>query len=174
MRLSRSSRSLNTASILISPWVGFFFTSHLRRSSHLAFSQLLDASPFAHLPFLSLSFSSIQTQAIMKRLSPDEAILGALRLYLDAINLFLQVLRVVSLSTSFSSTRPPREVSSLTPRASTLPLLSLLITSARKLQPRLRDQKLSSTSNQAHVPVSILSPLRLSLASLFLLFVLSI
>ncbi|KAL7415487.1 inhibitor of apoptosis-promoting Bax1-domain-containing protein [Mrakia frigida] len=35
------------------------------------------------------------TQAIMKRLSPDEAILGALRLYLDAINLFLQVLRVL-------------------------------------------------------------------------------
>ena len=36
------------------------------------------------------------TSAIMKRLSPDEAIMGALRLYLDALNLFLSVLRVVS------------------------------------------------------------------------------
>ena len=37
------------------------------------------------------------TSAIMKRLSPDEAIMGALRLFLDIINLFLQILRVVSL-----------------------------------------------------------------------------
>ena len=36
------------------------------------------------------------TQQIMKRLSVDEAILGALTLYLDAIQLFLNVLRVVS------------------------------------------------------------------------------
>jgi hypothetical protein len=33
----------------------------------------------------------------MKRLSPDEYIFGALSLYLDFINLFLYILRVVSL-----------------------------------------------------------------------------
>jgi hypothetical protein len=32
----------------------------------------------------------------MKRLSPDEYIMGAMSLYLDFINLFLYILRVVS------------------------------------------------------------------------------
>ncbi|CDZ98198.1 N-methyl-D-aspartate receptor glutamate-binding subunit [Phaffia rhodozyma] len=36
------------------------------------------------------------THAIMNKLSPDEYIMGALRLYLDIINLFLQVLRVLN------------------------------------------------------------------------------
>jgi FtsH-binding integral membrane protein len=36
------------------------------------------------------------THAIMKRLSPDEYIMGAMSLYLDFINLFLYILRVVS------------------------------------------------------------------------------
>jgi len=43
-------------------------------------------------------FVLYDTQQIMKRLSVDEAILGALTLYLDFINLFLSVLRVVSRS----------------------------------------------------------------------------
>jgi FtsH-binding integral membrane protein len=42
------------------------------------------------------AFVLYDTQQIMKRLSVDEAILGALTLYLDFINLFLNVLRVVS------------------------------------------------------------------------------
>jgi FtsH-binding integral membrane protein len=41
-------------------------------------------------------FVLYDTQQIMKRLSVDEAILGALSLYLDFLNLFLSILRVVS------------------------------------------------------------------------------
>lgn len=36
------------------------------------------------------------THQIQKKLSPDEYIMGALRLYLDILNLFLQILRVLS------------------------------------------------------------------------------
>jgi protein lifeguard len=46
---------------------------------------------------MSFSLSAVyDTHAIMKRLSPDEYIMGALSLYLDFINLFLYILRVVS------------------------------------------------------------------------------
>jgi protein lifeguard len=46
---------------------------------------------------ISFSISAVyDTHAIMKRLSPDEYIMGALSLYLDFINLFLYILRVVS------------------------------------------------------------------------------
>jgi hypothetical protein len=36
------------------------------------------------------------THAVMKRLSPDEYVMGALRLYLDLLNLFIAILRIVS------------------------------------------------------------------------------
>ncbi|KAI9633854.1 inhibitor of apoptosis-promoting Bax1-domain-containing protein [Dioszegia hungarica] len=42
------------------------------------------------------AFVLYDTQQIMKRLSVDEYVLGALSLYLDAINLFLSVLRVLN------------------------------------------------------------------------------
>jgi len=48
-------------------------------------------------------FVLYDTQQIMKRVSVDEAILGALTLYLDFLNLFLSVLRVVSLWLSLST-----------------------------------------------------------------------
>lgn len=41
-------------------------------------------------------FILYDTQQIMKRLSVDEAIMGSLALYLDALNLFMYILRVVS------------------------------------------------------------------------------
>ncbi|KAI5451187.1 hypothetical protein NCC49_002063 [Naganishia albida] len=41
-------------------------------------------------------YTVYDTHAIMKRLSPDEYILGALSLYLDFINLFLYILRVLN------------------------------------------------------------------------------
>ncbi|WWD19865.1 hypothetical protein CI109_104332 [Kwoniella shandongensis] len=49
--------------------------------------------------FSTLLFSGFvlyDTQQIMKRLSVDEAILGALTLYLDFLNLFLSILRILN------------------------------------------------------------------------------
>jgi len=43
----------------------------------------------------------------MKRLSPDEYIFGALSLYLDFINLFLYILRVVSFRREFAESKYP-------------------------------------------------------------------
>lgn len=73
----------------------------------LLFSGYIGASQLAHLnpktsltEHYDLSFGSYNlvydTYIITKRLSPDEYIMGAISLYLDFINLFLSILRVLN------------------------------------------------------------------------------
>jgi len=61
----------------------------------LPFNANVDLAIAGFSVMLFSGFVLYDTQQIMKRLSPDEHILGALQLYLDAINLFLSVLRVL-------------------------------------------------------------------------------
>lgn len=62
----------------------------------LPFSANVDLAIAGFSVVIFSGFILYDTQQIMKRLSPDEAIVGALSLYVDIINLFLSVLRVVS------------------------------------------------------------------------------
>jgi FtsH-binding integral membrane protein len=61
----------------------------------LPFNANVDLAIAGFSVLLFSGFVLYDTQQIMKRLSVDEAILGALTLYLDFLNLFLSVLRVV-------------------------------------------------------------------------------
>jgi FtsH-binding integral membrane protein len=62
----------------------------------LPFNANVDLAIAGFSVLLFSGFILYDTQQIMKRYSVDEAIIGAMALYLDAINLFLSVLRVVS------------------------------------------------------------------------------
>ena len=62
----------------------------------LPFNANIDLGVACFSVLLFSGFVLYDTQQIMKRHSVDEAILASLILYLDAINLFLSVLRVVS------------------------------------------------------------------------------
>lgn len=65
-------------------------------SIFLPFNANVDLAIAGFSVVLFSGFVLYDTQQIMKRLSVDEAILGALTLYLDFLNLFLSILRVVS------------------------------------------------------------------------------
>lgn len=41
------------------------------------------------------AFIVVDLQLVMKKLTPDEYVLGAINLYLDLINLFLHILRIM-------------------------------------------------------------------------------
>ncbi|KAJ9105066.1 hypothetical protein QFC19_003698 [Naganishia cerealis] len=62
----------------------------------LPFNQTTDLIIACFGVLLFSGYTVYDTHAIMKRLSPDEYILGALSLYLDFINLFLYILRVLN------------------------------------------------------------------------------
>jgi FtsH-binding integral membrane protein len=62
----------------------------------LPFNANVDLAIASFSVLLFSGFVLYDTQQIMKRLSVDEAILGALTLYLDFLNLFLSILRIVS------------------------------------------------------------------------------
>lgn len=62
----------------------------------LPFNATVDLGIACFSTLLFSGFVLYDTQQIMKRLSVDEAIAGALTLYLDFLNLFLSILRVVS------------------------------------------------------------------------------
>ncbi|ORY31593.1 inhibitor of apoptosis-promoting Bax1-domain-containing protein [Naematelia encephala] len=62
----------------------------------LPFNQNVDFAIAAFSVLLFSGFVLYDTQQIMKRLSVDEAILGALTLYLDFLNLFLSILRILN------------------------------------------------------------------------------
>lgn len=62
----------------------------------LPFSSTMDLIIAGFSVVLFSGFILYDTQQIMKRMSVDESVLGAMTLYLDVLNLFLSVLRVVS------------------------------------------------------------------------------
>ena len=62
----------------------------------LPFSANFDLFVASFSVLIFSGFVLYDTQQIMRRLSVDEAILGSLSLYLDFLNLFLSILRVVS------------------------------------------------------------------------------
>lgn len=62
----------------------------------LPFNKTFDLAVSAIGVLVFSGYVLYDTQNIMKRLSPDEYIFGALSLYLDFINLFLYILRIVS------------------------------------------------------------------------------
>ncbi|WVQ94937.1 hypothetical protein IAU59_002026 [Kwoniella sp. CBS 9459] len=62
----------------------------------LPFNAGVDLGIACFSALLFAGFILYDTQMIMKRLSPDEHIIGALQLYLDAINLFLSILRILN------------------------------------------------------------------------------
>jgi FtsH-binding integral membrane protein len=66
----------------------------------LPFNANIDLAIACFSVLLFSGFVLYDTQMIMKRLSVDEHIMGALSLYLDFINLFLSILRIVSVSSS--------------------------------------------------------------------------
>ncbi|KAL7424507.1 hypothetical protein Q5752_000191 [Cryptotrichosporon argae] len=65
-------------------------------SLFLPFNSSLDLFIAGFSTLLFSGFVLYDTQMIMKRLSVDEAILGALTLYLDFLNLFLSILRILN------------------------------------------------------------------------------
>ncbi|WRT69986.1 uncharacterized protein IL334_006979 [Kwoniella shivajii] len=62
----------------------------------LPFNANVDLGIACFSTLLFAGFVLYDTQQIMKRLSVDEAILGALTLYLDFLNLFLSILRILN------------------------------------------------------------------------------
>jgi hypothetical protein len=60
------------------------------------FSKTVDLVYAGFGVLLFSGYTIYDTHAIMKRLSPDEYIMGAMSLYLDFINLFLYILRVLN------------------------------------------------------------------------------
>ncbi|WVR09645.1 hypothetical protein IAU60_006718 [Kwoniella sp. DSM 27419] len=62
----------------------------------LPFNANIDLGIACFSTLLFSGFVLYDTQQIMKRLSVDEAILGALTLYLDFLNLFLSILRILN------------------------------------------------------------------------------
>lgn len=65
-------------------------------SIFLPFNANVDLAIAGFSVLLFSGFVLYDTQQIMKRLSVDEAILGALSLYLDFLNLFLSILRILN------------------------------------------------------------------------------
>jgi FtsH-binding integral membrane protein len=62
----------------------------------LPFSSTVDLAIACFSVVLFSGFILYDTQQIMKRMSVDESVIAAMMLYVDLINLFLSVLRVVS------------------------------------------------------------------------------
>lgn len=54
------------------------------------------SAPVISALMLSSLFIVIDTQMIMTKLNTDEYVVGAIRLYLDILNLFLKILRILA------------------------------------------------------------------------------
>jgi FtsH-binding integral membrane protein len=86
--------------------MGLFTTSLIQ--IFIPFSSGVDLVIAGFSVLLFSGFVLYDTQQIMKRLSSDEWVMAALSLYLDFINLFLSVLRVVSTSPQRNPSRASR------------------------------------------------------------------
>jgi|SRR5712671_2203495 len=89
LRKVLSSPILNTGSqdvVVMTGLVGVF----------IPFSSTLDLIYAIGATLLFSGYVVYDTYLINKRLSPDEYIMGAISLYLDFINLFLNILRILS------------------------------------------------------------------------------
>lgn len=106
----------------------------------LPFNATVDLGIACFSTLLFSGFVLYDTQQIMKRLSVDEAIAGALTLYLDFLNLFLSILRIVSAVNSdcgnmeaesfcYLSLTTRTTVNCLIPRSSLLTIINMLILS---------------------------------------------
>lgn len=82
------------AGVLYTVLLAFFFIGLVQ--FFLPFSRTLDMVYAGVGTLLFSAYILYDTQMICKKLSPDEWVLGVVSLYLDVINLFLNILRILS------------------------------------------------------------------------------
>lgn len=74
--------------------IGLFVTTLLQ--IFLPFNRTLDLVVAAFSALLFAGYTVYDTQQVMLHLSVEEYILGAIQLYIDFINLFLSILRILN------------------------------------------------------------------------------